>query len=176
MLGLMTAVVVVESLAPFAIAGIDIKWPNDVLIESRKVAGILAEVVGAGDAQRVIVGVGVNLNHAGFPEDLAETATSVRMATGRVTEPGEFRTAFLDRFQDWYLRVLEKGVHEVIDRWQDLSSYAHGRRITVTVDDRVIEGDTAGLTSSGALRLRTPEGEMRTLIVGDVASVRVQKT
>jgi BirA family transcriptional regulator, biotin operon repressor / biotin---[acetyl-CoA-carboxylase] ligase len=173
-LGLMSAVVVAETLVAYGITSMDIKWPNDVLIETRKVAGILAEVVGAAPDQRVILGIGVNLNHGSFPAELVETATSVRMAIGRQIDVIEFRNALLDRFENWYQRICEKGASEVIARWQKLSSYARGRQVVVTVDDQRIEGETAGLTASGALRLRMEDGEVKTLAAGDVSSVRTQ--
>jgi BirA family biotin operon repressor/biotin-[acetyl-CoA-carboxylase] ligase len=172
-LGLMSAVVVAETLVAYGVAGVDIKWPNDVLIKSRKVAGILAEVVGAVTGQRVIIGIGVNLNHRSFPADLAESATSVLIETDRAADVIEFRDLLLGQFQEWYRRICRKGTGEAIDRWQELSTYARGRRVLVVIDDQQIEGETAGLTPKGALRLRTDDGGLRTIVAGEVSTVRI---
>jgi BirA family biotin operon repressor/biotin-[acetyl-CoA-carboxylase] ligase len=157
------------------VPGVDIKWPNDVLIVNHKVAGILAEVVGTPPGQRVILGIGVNLNHRAFPPELAQTATSVLIATEHRTEIVGFRDALLTRFEEWYRQLCLKGSSGVLDRWQLLSSYAHGRRVAVIIDDQRFEGETAGLTPSGALRLLTDDGGSKILVAGEVSKVRLRR-
>jgi biotin-(acetyl-CoA carboxylase) ligase len=60
----------------------------------------------------------------------------------------------------------------IVRRWQELSSYARGKQVTVTLDDRQVSGETAGITETGALLLRTPAGELRTMLAGEVSRLR----
>src|SRR6266508_124529 len=90
--GLLAAVAVAETLIERGVAGVDIKWPNDVLVNGRKISGVLAEAVSAGsESLRLILGVGVNLNHRSFPPELSESATSLSIETGERVVVEEFR-------------------------------------------------------------------------------------
>src|SRR5205085_10866756 len=92
LLSLMSAVAVAETLLDRDVVGVDIKWPNDVLVHERKLCGILVEAAGSGmNEPRVIIGVGVNLNHQSFPEEIRQTATSLRIETGAPVVVDEFR-------------------------------------------------------------------------------------
>jgi BirA family biotin operon repressor/biotin-[acetyl-CoA-carboxylase] ligase len=155
------------------IEGVDIKWPNDVLLNGRKVCGILAEGTSAGDRpHRIILGIGVNLNHQLFPAELARTATSVFIETGSRVAIEVFRDRLLDRIAHWYA-VWRKGQFTGIrDRWQSLSSYSRGQRIVVTFDHGQLSGTTDGMTESGALRLIADDGQVKTILSGEVARLR----
>jgi BirA family biotin operon repressor/biotin-[acetyl-CoA-carboxylase] ligase len=155
------------------VANLDIKWPNDVLVNERKLCGILLEGVSSSpEAPRVIVGIGVNLNHQSFPPELSHTATSLRLECGERVEPGEFRDELLVTFARWYEIVCHRNEQMIINRWQELSSYARGKQVIVTLEDDQVSGETAGLTDAGALLLRTPAGEMRTILAGEVSKLR----
>src|SRR5262249_26471522 len=92
LIGLLAAVAVAETLIGRGVADVDIKWPNDVLVRERKISGVLAEASGAGDESlRLVLGVGVNLNHQSFPTELGATATSVAIETGAGVVVDEFR-------------------------------------------------------------------------------------
>jgi BirA family biotin operon repressor/biotin-[acetyl-CoA-carboxylase] ligase len=173
LLGLMSSIVVAEAVARRVATGVDIKWPNDVLIHERKVSGILAESASDGtSAPRVIVGIGVNLNHRGFPPELSGTATSLFLECGLRTSPEEFRDELLALLAEWYERARGGGARLILRRWQELSSYARGQQVLVTLDDEQLRGVTAGLADTGALRLRTPAGEVRTILAGEVSRLR----
>src|SRR5262245_58733940 len=108
-LGLMASVAVAETLVERGVAGVDIKWPNDTLINGRKVSGVLAEAVSSGpESLRLILGVGVNLNHRSFPPGLSETATSFAIETGGRVEVEEFRDRLLEKIAEMEL-VLRRG-------------------------------------------------------------------
>ena len=173
LLSLMSAIAVTETVARYGVAKLDIKWPNDVLAGERKLSGILVEGVSVGtDAPRIIVGIGVNLNHQSFPPDLSETATSLFLECGRRIERSEFRDTLLAALMKWYERARYESASLIIQRWQQLSSYARGKQVVVTLDDEQISGETAGLTETGALLLRTHAGELRTIIAGEVSRLR----
>ncbi len=173
LLSLMTAVAVAEIVTDFGVSGVDIKWPNDVLVNDRKLSGILTESgsTGAGDA-RVIVGIGVNLNHQAFPEELKQTATSMKIETGQEVDVDEFRDQLLSRLVRWYGQWKGDEDTAILGRWRQLSSYAHGQRIIVMLDHEQFTGETAGLNEDGALLVRTGDGGLRTILSGEVKRLR----
>jgi len=146
-----------------------LKWPNDVLIDRRKVAGILTEVEGEGDNRSVVLGIGANLN-AGpddFPEELHEKAGSLRLATGREVDRPLFTARVLfhleRRYAEW--RAGEAGSPAVI--WSERSCL-NGRRVTVQEPDGQISGVVLGLDEDGALRLDVGNATEHRVVAGDV--------
>ena len=173
LISLLAAVAVAETLIERGVEGVDIKWPNDALVNDRKVSGVLAEAVSDGsDSLRLVLGVGVNLNHQSFPPELSETATSVAIATGERVVVEEFRDQLLAKTARWYehWRCGESAL--ILDRWGRLSTYARDRRVIVTLDDEKIIGVTCGLTETGALRLIVDGGEVKTILAGEVTRLR----
>jgi BirA family biotin operon repressor/biotin-[acetyl-CoA-carboxylase] ligase len=171
--GLLAAVAVAETLIERGVAGVDIKWPNDVLVNGRKISGVLAEAVSAGtESLRLILGVGVNLNHRSFPAELGETATSFAIETGGRADVEEFRDRLLEKIAQWYELWLRGASASIIDRWSRLSTYARGQRVVVTLEDEKLTGVTDGLTETGALRLAVDGGAVRTILAGEVAKLR----
>lgn len=162
-----------ETLLERNVVGVDIKWPNDVLVNGRKLCGILVESVGAGTgAPRIIIGIGVNLNHQTFPGELGTTATSLKIETGREIVVEEFRDQLLLKIYDWYLRWQHDDARRILDRWQQLSSYACGAQVSVMLDDEQLSGETVGVTEEGALMLRLSDGCLRIILSGDVTRLR----
>ncbi len=173
----MSSIAVAETLIEQGVSGVDIKWPNDVLVNGRKLCGILVESVGAGSGlPRIIVGIGVNLNHQSFPEELNSTATSLKIETGQVTAVEEFRDHLLKKLYGWYLHWQSGEESLILDRWQQLSSYARGALVTVTLDEEQLQGETQGLNDDGALMLRLSNGSLKTILSGDVARLRKNLT
>ncbi len=176
LLSLVAAIAVAETLIERKVTSVDIKWPNDVLVNGRKLCGILIESVSAGTtAPRIIVGIGVNLNHESFPAELSETATSLKIETGQTVSADEFRDQLLQRLLVWYERWKSGAVQLILDRWQQLSTYAHGQRVSVALETEHLVGETAGLTEDGALNLRLDDGNVRTILAGEVTRLRKNK-
>ncbi len=181
LLSLMSAVAVAETLIGRGVAGVDIKWPNDVLVNDRKLCGILIEAIsnavgskGANET-RVIVGIGVNLNHPSalaFPEELRQTATSLRIETSMAIEVDVFRDQLLLRLAHWYECWKRGEDHLIPDRWQQLSSYARGCRVAVSLDREQFIGTTAGINGDGALLVRAADGSLRTVLAGEITRLR----
>ncbi len=173
LLSLMSGIAVAEVLIQLGVAGVDIKWPNDLLVNERKICGVLVEGVSAGsNAHRIILGIGVNLNHQSFPAELSQTATSYQIETGNPVGIGDFRDRLLDRIAHWYEQWKRDDGRAIVNRWQELSSYAKNKKVVVTLDDEQIAGVTAGLTETGALRVMTGAGELKNIFAGEVRKMR----
>jgi BirA family transcriptional regulator, biotin operon repressor / biotin---[acetyl-CoA-carboxylase] ligase len=170
---LLAAVAVAETLVERGVDGVDIKWPNDVMVNERKISGVLAEAVSAGsESMRVILGVGVNINHPSFPPELSETATSFAIETGERIAVEVFRDRLLEKIAQWHETWRRDEPAAIIDRWSRLSTYARGQRIAVTIGKERLTGVTDGLTENGALRLMVDGGDMRMILTGDVTKLR----
>lgn len=131
--------------------GVDstLKWPNDVLINGRKVAGILSEVLDAvGPEQAVVLGVGLNVNVEEFPEELRGTATSLSLEAGASFDLIETLIQFLIRFEI-LLESFPDGMAEVyIDLCETI-----GRRVRVQSGNSVVEGKAVRIDAAGHLVL-----------------------
>ncbi len=176
LLSLMAAVAVAETVsvqAPALTSQLDIKWPNDVLINQHKLGGILIESTSvANDTPRFIVGIGVNLNHQNFPPELSEIATSLHLESGKNFDVAMFRNSLLDRLAFWYEELRHNRAHKILQRWQELSSFAKGKSVTIIFDHEELNGETVGLNENGALKLRLGNGEIRTILAGEIKHLR----
>jgi BirA family biotin operon repressor/biotin-[acetyl-CoA-carboxylase] ligase len=166
---LAAAVAVAETLAvDFEIAA-DIKWPNDVLASGRKISGMLVESATEGSQlQYAVVGIGVNLNHRRFPEEIRQTATSVFLECGRVVQADAFAARLLERFDAVYRQAMDEP-RLTLQRWESRSTYAHGRAVRISSPDGYADGITRGLTDSGALILELANGARREFASGEVS-------
>lgn len=175
LLSLLAAVAVAETILSLQIPNLilDIKWPNDVLINDRKISGILIESTTApNEASRFIVGIGVNLNHPSFPPELHDIATSLQLESGQSFAVASVRNALLDRLAFWYEELRQNRARKILQRWQELSSYGHGKQVVVIFDHEEVRGETIGLNESGALQLQLPSGEIRTILAGEIKHLR----
>ena len=146
---------------------VDIKWPNDLLIDGKKCCGILAELQAEFDrVNSLIIGVGLNVNHAELPGDIVGNATSLRMASGRNHSRIEILVEFLEEFENLLARFEKAGPDTIIDLWTRHSSFANGRRLEVHDGFHIIEGTTRGLNAFGALRLETWDGKIEEIYSG----------
>ena len=149
----------------------DLRWPNDLMIGDKKFCGILTEM--NAEVTRVryaVVGIGINVNQREFPPDLAEIATSLRIETGREWSRVELLASLLQSLDREY-RALNTGEFvsvraEVFRRFEQVSSYAHGKHVTVD-EDGGYEGVTAGLDERGFLLVQTDCGT-KTVLSGSV--------
>lgn len=137
----------------------DLRWPNDVLLNERKLAGIMVQT--ADDA--LIAGIGVNVNQRSFPEDLAGIATSLRVETGREHS----KDVLLERIAAEAMRHAQLPKPEVLRLFEVHSTYVRGRHVEVAGE---IRGVTDGLTSEGFLCVRTGKG-VETIVSGGVRAL-----
>ncbi|MCS7044451.1 MAG: biotin--[acetyl-CoA-carboxylase] ligase [Bryobacteraceae bacterium] len=155
---------VADALQLFAGVAADLRWPNDVLVADRKLAGILAQF----QEGALLAGVGLNVNQTEFPRELSGIATSLRIETGKEQDP-EILLRALVRSIESHVEILEtSGASAILRLFENASSYANGRRVTVELPGGEIRGITAGLTPEGFLRVRRDDGQMVTVTAGGV--------
>ena len=148
----------------------EIKWPNDILIGGKKVAGILTELSAEVDrVKHIILGIGVdvNLDAGELPPELRKTATSLKLETGGMVSRAELAVAILQALDEDYARIGAGRFAAVADEWE-----AHcatiGKNVTVLIGDRKICGRAEALDDDGALLMRTEHGHLERIIGGDV--------
>jgi len=147
-----------------------LKWPNDVLIDGRKVAGILTEMEAEVErVHHVILGIGVNLNapRAAFPPELRERATSLFLATGRRVDRAAVTGRLLAALEARYGRFLEGGFEAVRAEWESYSCLT-GTDVRVASAEGEMAGRVLGLDTDGALMLARPDGTSTRIVAGEV--------
>ncbi len=140
---------------------IDLKWPNDLLIGGKKFCGILTEMNAEATRVRyVVVGIGINVNQASFPKELAEEATSLRLVTGSEWSRVELAGALLKSLDREYRDLLAQTDAQVsiLRRFTERSSWVRGKRVRIEENGSSFEGTTEGLDSRGFLKVRTAKG------------------
>lgn len=149
----------------------EIKWPNDLLISGRKVAGLLNEMSAETDGINfVILGIGVNLNMtaAQFPSDLRHPATSLLLETGRMVSRARFAVTMLMELDRLYAGFISHGFGPVRDEWRERCN-ANGRELAVSdAGQEVVRGMFSGIDGDGALLVRLPDGRVERILSGDV--------
>ncbi|HEY5909565.1 MAG TPA: biotin--[acetyl-CoA-carboxylase] ligase [Verrucomicrobiae bacterium] len=148
----------------------EIKWPNDVLVGGKKVAGILTEMNGELDRIKyVILGIGidVNLSASDWPAELRRTATSLKIQLGRTVSRAALAVVVLAELDEAYARVMAGEFGVLANEWE-----AHcatlGREVTIRTGQREIRGRAESLGEDGALLLRTEHGHLERIVGGDV--------
>lgn len=148
----------------------EIKWPNDVLVRGKKVAGVLTELGAELDrVKHVILGIGVdvNLDADTFPAELRRQATSLKIEAGRAISRADLATAILQELDNDYGRVCAGHFAAIADEWE-----AHcqtiGRDVTIQVGSRRVRGRAESLSENGELLLRTEHGHLERVSGGDV--------
>ncbi|HXM99673.1 MAG TPA: biotin--[acetyl-CoA-carboxylase] ligase [Candidatus Dormibacteraeota bacterium] len=152
---------------------VDLKWPNDLVLGGKKLGGILTEMHAEPSAVKfVIVGIGINVNQEKFPGELPGIATSLRIASGRRQSRMEILSRLLREFETDYNRFLQEGPASVIQRFSAISSFASGKSVRVTSGAASFGGTTEGLSPEGLLMVRRENGQIVTVIAGDVTEAR----
>jgi BirA family biotin operon repressor/biotin-[acetyl-CoA-carboxylase] ligase len=173
LLTLMAAVAAHDALLAACSLDTDIKWPNDILFDEKKLCGILAETVDTPSGRAVVIGIGINLTQNAFPAELETIATSVEAATSARPQLANVLEALVRELAKNYDVLNEvDGTARIIGGWCARSSYCEGKLIRVTDGNDTLLGTTRGLERDGALRVETEEGEIKVLRAGDVSSVR----
>lgn len=147
-----------------------IKWPNDVLVNGFKVAGLLNEM--SAEMERVdylVLGIGVNINmqRSQFPGDLRHPASSLAIEAGHGVERLSFTRALLEALDSHYDSYCAEGYAPLRQAWLDRSAVM-GRRVRVNCQERQVSGTVEGIDEIGALLVRTPDGKQERVLAGDV--------
>lgn len=152
---------------------VDLKWPNDLILNGRKLGGILTEMYADTTLVRfVIVGIGINVNQEKFPGELSTIATSLRAETGSNQSRLELLARLLREFESDYNQFLREGASSVTTRFTKASSYAVGKRVRVVNGTESFTGVTAGLVPEGLLQVEREDGKVVTVIAGDVVEIK----
>jgi BirA family transcriptional regulator, biotin operon repressor / biotin---[acetyl-CoA-carboxylase] ligase len=169
---LMTGVAVHDTLQEFGLKP-DIKWVNDILVNEKKISGILAETAETQNGIAVVVGIGINIRSSNFPDEIADTATSIEAQSGQKPTADELANT-LTRFFVYFHDILlgDNGPKEILTEWRRRSTYFSGKRVRVTLENETVEGTTAGLEENGALRVRKSDGSVTIIQAGDVEQLR----
>lgn len=158
-LTLMAGVAVVRTIRQFG-ADASIKWPNDVVIDGKKVCGILTEMDAEVDhIGFVVIGIGINANVSvdELPEELREGSTSLSSINGENINRAAFVQALLRSLEAEYLRFKVEGFSKILEDWISLSDTI-GRQVEVITPQKIIAGKATGITAEGALIVETAEG------------------
>ena len=169
---LMTGVAVYDTLVEIGLKP-DIKWPNDVLVNERKISGILAEMTEDRSTPAIVVGIGVNLTSKKFPSEIAETATSIESELKRNITAADLETALL-KYLGYFYGILNEGggSRAIVDEWRRRSTYADGKLVRVAFENGSTTGITDGIEPNGALRVRSSDGYVSIIQAGDVQRLR----
>lgn len=148
----------------------DLRWPNDLLIERKKICGILTEI--SADAEQLrfaVIGIGINVNQPSFPPEIEGQATSLQMETGKQWSRTELLIALLKSLESEYRGTLTAGEDSLLRKVESISTYVRGKRVHVD-EGGGYDGITEGLDPRGFLRVRTAE-TMRTVLSGGVRAI-----
>jgi BirA family transcriptional regulator, biotin operon repressor / biotin---[acetyl-CoA-carboxylase] ligase len=144
----------------------DLRWPNDVLLNGKKCAGILAQLEG----EAIIAGIGINVGHTSFPKEIRDLATSLRIEGASVRRE-DLLSALLASIDEHVKILIDDGPDAILRLFARASSYAEGRRVCVEKDGATIMGTTCGLDNSGFLVVREDNGRETTILAGGVRPV-----
>ena len=167
-LTLLAAVAVVQAMEEVTGLVPEIKWPNDILINGRKVTGILTELQAEADRiNSVIIGIGINVNQESFPEDIEQTATSLLIEKGEAVSRTELIKSVFAQLEKLYSIYLENGFLPIKLLWE---SYAVsiGKTLKARTLTSVIEGRALGITDDGVLKIEDKDGVIHHVYSADI--------
>ena len=150
--------------------GVDarIKWPNDILIDGKKVCGILTEVNAEMEQiDYIVIGIGINANvdMNEFSDDVKDVATTLLSELGEPIDRISFIQDVLFELEQEYIRFSTQPFSHILDEWISLSDTI-GRQVTVTTPSKIIEGKAVGMTEDGALMIENPNGSRQDVMAG----------
>ena len=171
LLGLAAAVAAAEAVQAAAGLAVDLKWPNDLQVAGKKLAGILAEARPRGTSLDVFVGIGINLHTAAeLPLEVAAIATSIEGA-GHPAPPREVLLAALSSAFDRRATQAEADPAALVAEWRS-RLVTLGQQVRLATPSGEVEGEAVDVTSAGELVLALASGERRAFAAGDVTTIR----
>ena len=172
LLSLATGLAVRAAVTEIVPLPVDLKWPNDLLLNGKKFCGILAEMnAEATRVHHLVIGIGINVNQSKFPVELRDLATSLRIETGTEWSRVELCAALLKSLDREYRSFINDATSRaaLLKRFEEHSSSVRGQK--VRIEDDGLEGVTEGLDASGFLQVRTASGDLRTILSGTVRPI-----
>jgi BirA family biotin operon repressor/biotin-[acetyl-CoA-carboxylase] ligase len=167
LLPLSVSVAVVQAVEQVTGVRLECKWPNDLLADNRKVAGILLEgSFSRNTVDWIVIGIGINVNQTIFPADLEQKATSLKLAAKKEIDRTKLFRSILESLERYYRAGTENGFQSILPDWIAHTTMID-KNISVMENGKVFSGVVKGLSRDGGLILRTDNTE-RTLFAGDV--------
>ncbi len=151
-----------------------IKWPNDILINGKKVCGILTEIGAEVDRiDYIIVGIGIdaNVDTESFPGEIRDISTSLKKELGKEIDRAEFIRELLKEFEIIYLKFLKEGFSSILEEWRALSATI-GEWVKITIQARTVYGEAIGVDNEGALIIEKSDGQLEKILAGTCEHLR----
>jgi BirA family biotin operon repressor/biotin-[acetyl-CoA-carboxylase] ligase len=149
---------------------VQLKWPNDLVFQGKKIGGILCE---AGTSGRqscfTVAGIGINLNHGAddFPRELSGAATSLFILTGKAFEKESLLSLLGQSLQFWYNKLKKRQVSSVIEQYEKKLCFTPGKKLIIRNEDEEIEGQFQGIDRNGGLKLKLGQ-EVKTFYASEI--------
>jgi BirA family biotin operon repressor/biotin-[acetyl-CoA-carboxylase] ligase len=173
-ISLVAGVVVAELLEQFCPDHVELKWPNDVLVNGKKICGILAQMKTAADqVDFVVIGIGINVNirQNQFPADICDIATSLSAETKREILREDLIISLYENFAKWYKKLLQDGFASIKEQWLSYAAII-GRNVQVSYFNETLTGKVLGIDDSGALILLDSHGKTISVTAGDATILK----
>ncbi len=165
---LITAVAVAEAIRDTTGLTPEIKWPNDILLNGKKITGILTELQADADQIRsIIIGIGMNVNQQEFPKELESIATSIAIEKGEKVQRAKIVQAILKNTELYYQEYMENGFGLIKEKWESFA-VSIGRHIIARTVSGTIRGKALGITEEGVLKLESMDGVVHDIYSADI--------
>jgi BirA family transcriptional regulator, biotin operon repressor / biotin---[acetyl-CoA-carboxylase] ligase len=172
-LTLMAGIAACEAVRSVTGLPMDIRWPNDLLVNGKKVCGILTEMEAELDRlHKVVLGIGINVNHREMPQELRAMATSLAIEAQQRYSRLQILAALLRELEHSYHLLLKEGNAAILRRWSAVSSYAEGKRVRIKTSAGESAATTAGLAPTGALKVRYDNGKEEVFVAGEISEIK----
>ena len=170
---LLAGVCVARTIRSFGLPA-KIKWPNDILINGKKVCGTLTEIRAEADIiDYLIVGIGIdaNVDTESFPDEIRDSSTSLKKEIGAKINRAGFVRKLLEEFDGLYLKFQDQGFKSILEEWRNMSATI-GEWVKITTQTHSIYGEAIGVDNEGALILETSEGHLEKIVSGSCEHLR----
>ena len=176
-LAFIAGLAVAEILRELYVLHAETRWPNDVMVNGRKICGILSEMTTSGDSvEFVIVGIGVNANFdpEALPKSIRLVATTLENELGRSVQLEQLFQALLEKLETLYDLFMREGFHSILKKWKEYASFL-GKKVEVSAGSEIMKGLGCDVDEEGALILRLEEGISKRFLAGDVSLSKTEK-
>ena len=148
----------------------DLKWPNDILYKNKKLCGVLSQFKSSGNnIERVVVGIGLNVNQKEFPQVIKSDSISLKMIKGEIIDREKILADILNKFAYYYTKFQKGEYTSIIETWKK-EMIMLNKKITVnTSKNEQYKGKVVDITENGALIIEQQDKTRKTLIAGDVS-------
>ncbi len=166
---ILAAVAICETFSHYDII-LGIKWPNDILLNGKKIAGILCEAVD----MKVILGIGINLNINEFPLELRNTATSIFLETKKRFDKMMIYNELCSELENYYNMLRADRVRDILQQWRNYT-IMFGKTVAIETPEKVITGRVIDIGGNGSLILVLPDGRIEKVLAGECRIIKENK-